>query len=101
MSSWSVDLFNYKKEKTKLWSNFLVQTNNEAVSVERMVSKVKIHVMYNDVTTDYDIALIKLDRPVSIGNTIFFIIISKKRIKSWWLRICKVVNRHSKARVHN
>ena len=40
-----------------------MQTNSESASIERRVSKVKFHLRYNDDTTDYDIALIKLDRP--------------------------------------
>ena len=30
------------------------------------MTKIKIHIKYSEVTTDYDIALIKLDKPVDI-----------------------------------
>ena len=40
-----------------------VQESGEAASVERGVSKIKYHIKYDDTTTDYDIALIKLDAP--------------------------------------
>ena len=43
-----------------------LQTDSEVQSVTRTVSKIKIHTGYSEVTTDYDIALIKLDSPVSI-----------------------------------
>lgn len=45
---------------------FNLQIDTEAKSVTRTVSKIKIHTGYSEVTTDYDIALIKLDSPVSI-----------------------------------
>ena len=42
-----------------------MQTSGEASSVERGVAKIKYHVKYDEKTTNYDIALIKLDRPGS------------------------------------
>ena len=40
-----------------------VQDSGEAASVERGVDKIKYHIKYDETTTDYDIALIKLDAP--------------------------------------
>ena len=43
--------------------NKFVQDSGEAASVERGVDKIKYHIKYDETTTDYDIALIKLDAP--------------------------------------
>ena len=44
----------------------LWQNTTDTASVERGVAKIKIHIKYSEVTTDYDIALIKLDKPVDL-----------------------------------